>query len=74
MFPDCHEFTIQGGTFNEAQTQHFNYNIIIIQDKKAQSVEDLEKHWRTVISAVDPTVLNKKEGLVRIFCDTRCCV
>ena len=71
MFPDCHEFTIQGGTFNEAQTQHFNYNITIIPDKKDHSVEDQEKHWRKVISALDPTV-NKKKGLFGIFSPPIC--
>jgi hypothetical protein len=54
MFPKCHEFTIGNGAFNDVDTQHFNYNITVICDNTTPSVEDLENHWRTLISEVDP--------------------
>ena len=70
MFAKSHEFTIEGGTFNEAQTQHF-YNITIICDKTTQSVEDHEKHWRTLITAVDPIVETNKGSNGIVSADTR---
>ncbi|KIM47254.1 hypothetical protein M413DRAFT_440726 [Hebeloma cylindrosporum] len=42
MFPKCRELAIEGGTFNEAQTQYFNYNITVVRDNRTQTMEDHE--------------------------------